>query len=116
MPEPVEVREPMPTPFEVARRVLSPAISPLETAFIVFVVTVVILLQRDDLRDRALRLFGSRDLHRATTAMDEAARRLSRYFLAQLGINMGVGIVISIGLAIISLLRARASGLVAISS
>ncbi|MEZ0604122.1 AI-2E family transporter [Paraburkholderia sp. IW21] len=95
---PVEVREPVPTPFELARRVLSPAISPLETAFIVFVVMVVILLQRDDLRDRAIRLFGSRDLHRTTTVMDEAARRLSRYFVSQLGVNAGVGVVIGAGL------------------
>ncbi|MFM0494755.1 AI-2E family transporter [Paraburkholderia caledonica] len=95
---PVEVREPVPTPLELARRVLSPAISPLETAFIVFVVMVVILLQRDDLRDRAIRLFGSRDLHRTTTVMDEAARRLSRYFVSQLGLNAGLGVVIGAGL------------------
>jgi predicted PurR-regulated permease PerM len=98
---PVEVREPVPTPFELARRVLSPAISPLETAFIVFVVMIVILLQRDDLRDRAIRLFGSRDLHRTTTVMDEAARRLSRYFVSQLGLNAGVGVVIGVGLFLI---------------
>ncbi|MFM0146266.1 AI-2E family transporter [Paraburkholderia sp. RL18-085-BIA-A] len=98
---PVEVREPVPTPFELARRVLSPAISPLETAFIVFVVMVVILLQRDDLRDRAIRLFGSRDLHRTTMVMDEAARRLSRYFVSQLGLNAGVGLVIGAGLFLI---------------
>ncbi|MCC8395182.1 AI-2E family transporter [Paraburkholderia sp. MMS20-SJTR3] len=98
---PVEVREPVPTPFELARRVLSPAISPLETAFIVFVVTIVILLQRDDLRDRAIRLFGSRDLHRTTTVMDETARRLSRYFVSQLGVNAGVGVVIGAGLFLI---------------
>ena len=98
---PVVVREPVPTPFELARRFLTPAISPLETAFIVFVVTIVILLQRDDLRDRAIRLFGSRDLHRTTTVMDEAARRLSRYFVSQLGVNAGVGVVIGIGLYLI---------------
>ncbi|SAL61305.1 AI-2 transport protein TqsA [Caballeronia arvi] len=100
-PMPVEVHEPTPTPLELAQRFLSPVISPLETTGIVLVVAVFILLQREDLRDRLIRLFGSRDLHRATTAMDEAARRLSRYFLAQLGINVGAGIVIAIGLAII---------------
>ncbi|WGS53181.1 AI-2E family transporter [Paraburkholderia sp. D15] len=98
---PVEVREPLPTPFELTRRVLSPAISPLETAFIVFVVMIVILLQRDDLRDRAIRLFGSRDLHRTTTVMDETAGRLSRYFVSQLGVNAGVGVVIGAGLFLI---------------
>ncbi|WP_175940787.1 AI-2E family transporter [Caballeronia sp. BCC1704] len=100
-PMPVEVHEPAPSPLELAQRFLSPVISPLETTGIVLVVAVFILLQREDLRDRLIRLFGSRDLHRATTAMDEAARRLSRYFLAQLGINVGVGIVICIGLAVI---------------
>jgi predicted PurR-regulated permease PerM len=100
-PMPVEVHEPSPSPLQLAQRFLSPVISPLETTGIVLVVAIFILLQREDLRDRLIRLFGSRDLHRATTAMDEAARRLSRYFLAQLGINVGVGIVVSIGLAII---------------
>ena len=100
-PMPVEVHEPSPSPLELAQRFLSPIISPLETTGIVLIVAVFILLQREDLRDRLIRLFGSRDLHRATTAMDEAARRLSRYFLAQLGINVGVGIIISIGLAVI---------------
>ncbi len=94
----VEVREPAPTAFQLARQVLSPAIRPLETAFIVFIVTIFILLQRDDLRDRAIRLFGSGDLHRTTTAMDDAARRLSRYFVSQFGVNATVGAVIGTGL------------------
>lgn len=101
LPIPVAVQEPAPTPFALAQRFLSPVISPLETAGIVLVVAIFILLQREDLRDRLIGLFGSRDLHRATIAMDEAAHRLSRYFLAQFGVNVGVGIVISIGLAII---------------
>ncbi|KAA0997460.1 AI-2E family transporter [Paraburkholderia panacisoli] len=100
-PLPVAVQEPPPSPFALAQRFLSPVISPLETAGIVFVVAIFILLQREDLRDRLIRLFGSRDLHRATIAMDEAAHRLSRYFLTQFGVNVGVGFVISIGLAII---------------
>jgi predicted PurR-regulated permease PerM len=111
-PLPVEVHEPSPSPVELAQRFLSPIISPLETTGIVLIVAIFILLQREDLRDRLIRLFGSRDLHRATTAMDEAARRLSRYFLAQLGINMGVGIVISIGLAIIGVPGALLFGVV----
>ena len=111
-PMPVEVHEPSPSPVELAQRFLSPIISPLETTGIVLVVAIFILLQREDLRDRLIRLFGSRDLHRATTAMDEAARRLSRYFLAQLGINMGVGIVIAIGLAIIGVPGALLFGVV----
>ncbi|WP_194946937.1 AI-2E family transporter [Cupriavidus necator] len=100
---PVEVIEPAPSAFHLARQVLSPVVRPLETAFIVFIVTIFILLQRDDLRDRAIRLFGSGDLHRTTTAMDDAARRLSRYFLAQFAVNAGVGVAIGSGLFLIGI-------------
>jgi predicted PurR-regulated permease PerM len=77
---------------------LSPVLSPVATTGIVFVVTVFILVQKEDLRDRMIRLFGSNDLHRTTGAMDDAATRLSRYFLTLLTINTGFGIAISIGL------------------
>ncbi|MCX4160226.1 MULTISPECIES: AI-2E family transporter [Paraburkholderia] len=100
-PMPVEVHEPMPSPLELTRRVFSPVVGPLETMFIVIVVTIFILFQREDLRDRLIRLFGSSDLHRTTTALNDAAKRLSRYFVAQLGVNLGTGAVISTGLAII---------------
>jgi hypothetical protein len=56
------------------------------------------LLQREDLRDRLIRLFGSSDLHRTTVAMNDAARRLSRYFLTQLGINAAFGVITGAGL------------------
>jgi predicted PurR-regulated permease PerM len=55
-------------------------LNPLATTAIILIVAVFILLQQEDLRDRLIRLFGSRDLHRTTVAMDDAARRLSRYF------------------------------------
>jgi predicted PurR-regulated permease PerM len=100
-PMPVEVHEPIPSPLQVAQKVFSPVVGPIETTFIVMVVTIFILLQREDLRDRLIRLFGARDLHRTTTAINDAATRLSRYFVAQLGVNVGAGTVIALGLAII---------------
>jgi hypothetical protein len=81
--------------------VLSPVAQPLATAGIVIVVLLFILMQREDLRDRLIRLAGSSDLHRTTVAMDDAARRLSRYFLGQLALNTAFGIVIGVGLWII---------------
>ncbi|WP_233873832.1 AI-2E family transporter [Paraburkholderia adhaesiva] len=98
-PTPVEVRTPPPTPMQLALRAISPVIAPLETGLIVLVVTIFILLQREDLRDRLISLFGSDDLHRTTTAINDASRRLSRYFVAQLGVNVSVGAIIAIGLA-----------------
>ena len=86
------------SPFELARRYLSPVLSPLETFGIVFIVAIFALLQQEDLRDRLIRLFGTKDLHRATVAIDDGGRRLSRYFLTQLCINTGFGCLIGIGL------------------
>jgi predicted PurR-regulated permease PerM len=100
-PVPVVVEEAATSPWELALRVLEPILAPLETTVIVLVVAIFILLQREDLRDRLIRLFGSSDLHRTTTAMDEAAARLSRYFLTQLALNAGFGTVIGLGLSLI---------------
>ena len=105
---PVEVHQPDPTPAQVARNVLLPLLEPLATTGIVFVVLVFILMQREDLRDRMIRLFGSSDLHRTTAAMDDAARRLSRYFLMQLGLNASFGVVAAIGLWLIGVPSPRA--------
>ncbi|MGH7118408.1 MAG: AI-2E family transporter [Acetobacteraceae bacterium] len=100
-PIPVQVQQPSPTPLKLAQRVLAPVVNPLFTAAIVFVFAIFILLQREDLRDRLIRLFGSGDLHRTTVAMDDAARRLSRYFFTQLAVNTGFGVVIGFGLFVI---------------
>ena len=72
-PIPVEVHQPDPDPMQVAQRLLAPILSPLATTGIVFIVAVFILMQKEDMRDRLIRLFGSGDLHRTTAAMDEAA-------------------------------------------
>jgi predicted PurR-regulated permease PerM len=90
-PTPVEIRQPDSTPLDLAQRVLTPVVHPLATAGIVFVVAIFILLQREDLRDRLIRLAGATDLHRTTTALDDAAQRLSRYFLTQFAINTTYG-------------------------
>ena len=79
-PTPVEVVAPSPSPMLLAERVLMPVLSPLATVGITFLVAIFVLMQQDDLRDRLIRLFGSSDLHRTTEAMDDAGRRLSRYF------------------------------------
>ena len=93
--------QPAGTPFDLARRYLSPVLSPLATLGIVFIVAVFALLQREDLRDRLIRLVGSDDLHRTTVAIDDGGRRLSRYFLTQLSINTMFGIIIGVGLLVI---------------
>jgi len=100
-PVPVVVTQPTPSALAIGQKVLSPLLHPLATIGIILVVAIFALLQREDLRDRAIRLFGSGDLQRTTVAMNEAGRRLSRYFLTQLGINTCFGIIIAIGLWLI---------------
>jgi predicted PurR-regulated permease PerM len=101
--KPIPVEQPASDPLSLARSVLEPILAPFESALIIFIVAVFILLQKEDLRDRLIRLFGSGDLHRTTVAMDDAAHRLSRYFLAQLGINTVFGVAVGVGLALIGL-------------
>jgi CheY-like chemotaxis protein len=75
-----------------------PLVSPIATAGLVVVFVIFMLLQREDLRDRILRLVGASDVARATEAMDDAAKRISRYLLMQLIINVLYGIPVGIGL------------------
>ena len=97
----VEVHEPPPGPVQIVQSILSALLPPLATAAIVIIFVVFILLQRRDLRDRFIGLIGSDDLHRTTKALDDAAQRLSRYFLALTGINAAFGIIIGLGLSLI---------------
>lgn len=94
----VRVQEPEPSPLALAEKVLGPIVSPLTDVGIVLVVVVFLLMQREDLRNRMIRLFGSSDLHRTTVAMDDAAGRLGTYFLAQLGMNATFGVLVGVGL------------------
>jgi predicted PurR-regulated permease PerM len=97
----VQVQPPPATPLDIIRQILGPVVGPLGTALLVLIVAVFVLLQEEDLRDRLIRLFGSNDLHRTTLAMNDAARRLSKYFLTQLAINAAFGLVLAVGLYII---------------
>ena len=87
--------------LDLAERVLRPVLHPLATLGIILVVAIFILLQKEDLRDRLIRLFGANDLHRATLAMDDAGRRLTRYFVSQLGVNCSFGLIVGMGLFVI---------------
>jgi predicted PurR-regulated permease PerM len=98
---PVEVHEPARGAVQILLSVIATLLPPLATAGVVIIFVVFILLRREDLRDRFIGLTGTHDLHRTTKALDEAAVRLSRYFLALTGVNAAFGVVIAVGLAII---------------
>ena len=100
-PIPVVIQRTSLAPWAVAQNVLGPLVEPLTLIVLVLVFVGFILLQKDDLRDRLVRLAGSRDMQRTTVALDEAAARLSRYLFLQTCINTCFGIVIGVGLWLI---------------
>lgn len=99
-PPRVQVVEPPPTPASRAMRWLEVVGGPLANAGIALVFLVFVLLDRQDLRDRLLRLLGG-NLHRTTDAMDEAGERISRYLTMQLVVNASYGLPMALGLWLI---------------
>jgi predicted PurR-regulated permease PerM len=97
----VEIHEQPPQPFELFRRIAGTVLPPLATAGIITLFVIFILLQREELRDRAIRLLGASDMQRSTSAMNDAAARLSKYFLSQFLLNSGYGVFITLGLWLI---------------
>ena len=75
-----------------------PIVGPLGTASLVLVLVVFMLLERRDLRDRLLGLFGHGRLAVTTKAFDEAGTRVSRQLLMQSLVNLIYGIAAGAGL------------------
>ncbi|WP_395697862.1 AI-2E family transporter [Methylocella sp.] len=111
-PVPVVVHEPAPNALSMLQTILGTALSPLETIAVVAIFVIFILLQREDLRNRFIRLAGSGDLQRASVAMNDAASRLSRYFLVQFLVNATFGAVVAVGLSLIGVPGAILFGLI----
>ena len=112
-PIPVEVKQPDPGALTTLVAIIAPLLSPLTTTGIVVIFVVFILLQRQDLRNRFVRLAGSQDIQRTTAALDEAGKRLSKLFLTQIAFNAIFGLVIGVGLELIGVPSAPLWGLIA---
>ncbi len=110
-PLPVELQEPAPKPWQIIRSVVGPLIQPLATGGLVVVFVIMFLLKQEHLRDRLLRLGGRRDLHRTTSAINDAAQRISRYLFRQSIVNAACGLPIGVGLAVIGIPNAALWGI-----
>jgi len=102
-PIPVELHPPPPNAMQLFQRVLGTVWTPLETALIVLVVLFFVLLEHETVRDRFIRILGSTDLRTTTLALDDAGERLSRFFVSQFSVNLGMGVAIWLGLLAIGL-------------
>lgn len=102
-PIPVELHEAPATPLQVVQKVLGSVWVPLETAGIVLVVLVFVLLEQEGLRDRFIRIAGGTDIRLTTLVINDAGERLSRFFVSQFAVNFGVGMLVWVGLSVIGL-------------
>jgi predicted PurR-regulated permease PerM len=93
--------------------VASPTLEVLGTGAFAFVLTVFMLLKKEDLRNRMIRLIGSGQVTHTTKALDDASTRISRYLLTQLILNTCFGAVIVAGLVIIGVKYALLWGFLA---
>jgi predicted PurR-regulated permease PerM len=85
-----------------------PAAEGLGDAFLVLVLVVFMLIQREGLRNRIVRLVGHGRLIVTTRAIDEGARRVSRYLIMQVEVNASFGVLLAAGLFIIGLWSGKA--------
>jgi predicted PurR-regulated permease PerM len=109
-PIPVQVLPPPRTAWGVIQTIAASVWVPLQTAGIVLVVLLFVLLEHEALRDRLIKVVGSADLRLTTLALNDAGVRLSRFFATQFLINIAVGALIGLGLAAIGVPHALVWG------
>jgi predicted PurR-regulated permease PerM len=97
----------------VAESVLSSLLSPLGTVGLVLLLVIFMLLKRDDLRGRFIRLIGQGRISVTTRAMDDAGRRVARYLTMQLLVNVVYGTCVAAGLYFIGVPNAVLWGVLA---
>ncbi len=93
--------------------VVGPLVGPLTTAGLVVVLVIFMLLERAELRNRLIRLFGYGRLAVTTKAFDEAGRRVSRYLLVQSIVNLLYAAGVCAGMFVIGVPYALLWGLLA---
>jgi predicted PurR-regulated permease PerM len=112
--KPIVVVQPeSPSNFDLFTRVLGPVLEPLGMAGLVVILVIFMLITREDLRNRLIRLLGMSQLPGTTKVFEDTANRLSRFLLAQVIVNACFGCLIGIGLFFIGVPFALLWGLLA---
>jgi predicted PurR-regulated permease PerM len=108
---PLPVTETAPTAFAALTEMVGPFMKPIGTALAVVVFTILLLLNRENMRERLIALIGPRQINVTTQALGEASYRVSRYLYMQLVVNMMFGIPFGIALYFIGVPNAMLWGL-----
>ena len=80
---------------------IGPMVERFASAGLVIVLVIFMLIQREDLRNRLIRLVGYGRLTVTTRALEEAGQRISRYLLMQTIINSSFGLAVGFALYLI---------------
>lgn len=110
---PVRVVEGPANSWQSFQNYVGPVLTILGNAGLVMLLVIFFLLQREDLRDRVIRLAGYNKVRVTTEALEEAAGRVSKYLLMQLIVNVTYGIPVAIGLFLIGVPNALLWGAMA---
>lgn len=97
-PMPVQVIQARSNDWQYAADLLRPVIRPLAIFGMVLIFTVYLLIEHYDLRNRIFRLAGISQLNVMTQALDDATRRVSRYLMLQVVVNLCFGLLFGAGL------------------
>jgi predicted PurR-regulated permease PerM len=87
--------------FAQLQAIMGRFLAVLSEALAVLVLVVCMLVYREDLRNRLIRLAGIGHLGLTTRALDEAGQRISRFLVMQVLINVCFGLGLGVGLALI---------------
>ncbi|ULR47647.1 AI-2E family transporter [Rhizobium sp. K102] len=101
-------------PIETLTSLIGPLLGPIASLGLIVVVVIFMLLEREELRDRFIRLVGYGDLHRTTEAIQEAGSRVARYLLMQLVVNCAYGVPLALGLWAVGIPNPALWGMLAI--
>ena len=91
--------------FDRLSLILSYIAGPMGMVALAVIFLLFMLLQRDDVRDRVIKLAAGQQINLATQALDDAAKRIARYLTAQCIVNGTYGLAIGIALVVIGYLR-----------
>jgi predicted PurR-regulated permease PerM len=99
--QPVVVVANQPSDLQSLHDILEPVLKPFATAGIVLILVGFILVQREDIRNRLIRLVGQGRITVTTRTLDEAGARISGFLFTQFVINAAFGVCVTIGLLVI---------------
>jgi predicted PurR-regulated permease PerM len=94
-------------------RALNPILEPMAKGLLALILTIFMLIRREDLRNRMISFAMEGSLTTTTKALDEAGRKISRYMILQLITNGIFGLLIGVGLYFIGIPYALLWGLCA---